>query len=132
MAWIVSGSHGRLWHGADRIARNAFAFLIPALERGGAVPLAERCQDALLAGTHYLDLSDLLDREMNCQDWLKALNASLVAIGKEGCGQWNEPQRFSVFVGAVQRLATLVRADGNQLVVALADAHRKDSLKRSR
>jgi hypothetical protein len=131
MAWIVTGSRGRVWRGADWIARNAFAFMIPALERSGASALAERCGVALAAGVQRLDLTDFLDGERGSQDWLSAVNASLAAIGKEGCNQWHEPQRFLVFVGAVQRLGALARADGNDLVVALAAARREDSLTRS-
>jgi hypothetical protein len=128
MAWIVTGSRGRIWHGADWVVRNAFGFLIPALERSGVSLLRERTASALAANAQRLDLSDLLDSDVHSHDWLSALDASLAAIAKEGCAEWNEPQRFSVFVGAVRRLATLARADGNQLVVNLADACRLDSL----
>ncbi|MGH7708650.1 MAG: hypothetical protein ACREM8_02860 [Vulcanimicrobiaceae bacterium] len=129
MAWIVTGSRGRLWHGADWIVRNAFEFLVPALERAGATALAERCQNALVAGNHCLDLSDLLDDERRSQKWLRALESSLGRIESEGAAAWNEPRRFPVFVGAVKRLALLTRADGNRLVISLAQAERGDSLR---
>jgi hypothetical protein len=121
MAWILTGSGGATWQGADWVVRNALEFLVPALRKSGATLLAERCEEALASGARALDLSEELDRERWSAAWRRALDAACASIEAEGPRGWNQPERFGPFLGSVRSLAGLTRHDGNALVVSLAE-----------
>jgi hypothetical protein len=120
MAWVLTGSRGTTWQGADWVVRNAFQFLVPALRKAGGAVLALRCEEALASGAHALDLGDHLDDERWSAVWQRALDAASAAIESEGPAGWNQPARFGSFLGSVRSLSTLGRRDGNALVVSLA------------
>lgn len=121
MAIVLTGAGGTTWRAADWVARNAFGFLVPALARAGAATLADRCSDALAAGSGGADVRDLDDPRLSHR-WTLAVEAAVEAIVTEGPERWNEPERYEQFVARTRALGGLAHRDGNALLAALADA----------
>jgi hypothetical protein len=121
MAVLLIGAKGARWTAADWVARNAFAFLRPALEKSGLTRVCALLAPSADVPPAFADLSDLLDHPAHASAWERAVGGAVAAVDAEAGAGWLEPHRFGEFRAAVVALGELVTSDGNALVVRLAD-----------
>ena len=120
MAYVIEGARGARWTAAAWIARNAFAFLLPALREVRADAPAAAIERASASGDEYVDLRDVLEGERSRAAMRAAIGAATLEIERCGAAGWNDPGAFGPFLQAFRKLEILTDIDGAALVAELA------------
>jgi hypothetical protein len=121
-AWRIEGAGGARWEAATWVGRRIFAYLIPALRRGGGGTLANAIEAGTQSETGTFSIRELLDDQLQSAVFARALDVALAQLERSGPSLCRNTDLLSAFLAKAGDLDRLARGDGNRYVLDLVRA----------